>query len=268
MKAHVGLLRFDFRLTPLDAYQPWDVTRAVSWFELTDGEHVVRLDEQEIFSSEDLSSESARERHWLDYPLVRTWEDLLDLLPYAKRPVPAGIARRIEPEAGWKRWCERARAWMERADETTFEELEQAFDWASRRTLDVGHLVAAPRLTFANVDGVVHATCEPLADTSSVGWRWICEPASVELPVAEFIREVERFANTLLADMEERLAAIADGALSGRAVVDSVALQAQHTAREEQLARLLAAVADEDEDWDRIARALEMLDRATAWTGP
>jgi uncharacterized protein DUF5984 len=260
----VGLLRFDFRLTPLDRYEPWNAARAVSWFELTDGEQVVRLDEQEIFTLEEFSSESGGKRCWLDYQVVRMWEDLLVLFPYAKRPVPEEIARRLEPGAGWERWRKRAWERMEGLDERTAEELEQAFSWASRRTLDVGHLVAAPRLTFACIDDVMLATCEPRADASSMDWRWVCEPARVELPLQEFIHEVERFANALLTDMEERLAAISHGALACRAVVDFVELHAQHIQRQEQLARMLGAAADEEEDWDRIARALDTLDRVTA----
>lgn len=262
MQEPVGSVRFEFRLTPLDRYVPWDPARAVSWFELTDGEQVVWLDDQALFSSELLAPERAGERRWLDYSVVRMWEDVLELFPYLREPVPAEIARRLEPGAGWERWRERAWAWLERADDEAADELEQALGWASRRTLDVGHLVAAPRLSFVRVGDVIRTTCEPRGDTTSMGLRWVCTPACVEQRSAEVTDELERFARALLGRMEARIAAIARGALAGRAVVDLVALRDQHAQRERQLARALAASPDEIEDWDRIARALETLDAA------
>ncbi|UJR83186.1 DUF5984 family protein [Sandaracinus amylolyticus] len=255
-------LRFEYRLTPLEQYEPWNAERAVSWFELTDGEQVVRLGEQEIFSSQISVAEEHGQRRWLDYSVVRMWEDLLELFPYAKEPVPREIARRLDPGAGWDSWRDQAWKVIDAADGSMAAELEEAFNWGRRRTLDVGHLVAAPRLTFARVDDIVIVTCEPRGDTSAMGWHWLCEPARVELPLQSLVDEVERFSRTLLAEMAQRVAASGAGALAGRAIVDLTSLNAQHVRREEQLAAALRAVASEDEGWDRISHALHALDRA------
>lgn len=139
-------------------------------------------------------------------------------------------------------------------------ELELARDWCVRRTLQVAHLGAAPRLTFVSVAGVTIVTCEPWPEPTAGTIRWLCEPARVELPTTLFVAEVARFGRALVDAMAKRIEAVAAGAIDGRAVVDVGALREQHAQRETMLAAALARGPGEVEDWDRIRRAIQMIE--------
>lgn len=85
-----------FRLTPLETYEQWNRERSVSWFELTRGEYAVRVGEQHVFEVEDEC-----DRGWVQYPVVRLWEDVLDVLPDVLSPSrPSSPAGSIPTRSG------------------------------------------------------------------------------------------------------------------------------------------------------------------------
>src|SRR5579859_7957306 len=97
---------FNFRLRHVDEIAPWgeEGDYSLSWFGLTDGCYWMDCGGQELFRHSDAIIEAwKRSGHplsdppYMDYQIVRLWEDLLEILPAILSPVPQQILERIKP---------------------------------------------------------------------------------------------------------------------------------------------------------------------------
>jgi hypothetical protein len=96
------VIRFRFALTPLDRVRSWGgEDRVLHWFGLTDGWYWIELGDQELlrytpetlrlFRRDDLGPQHP----YVDYYVVRLWEDLIGLTPTVMQPVPDDLAQFI-----------------------------------------------------------------------------------------------------------------------------------------------------------------------------
>ncbi|HEY9907288.1 MAG TPA: DUF5984 family protein [Thermosynechococcaceae cyanobacterium] len=88
---------FDFHLRPLEEVMPWGKppNSYLSWFVLTDGFYRLQVGSEFLFNYSDdfaerwaAQSVSVHTRSFVDYYVVRLWEDLLEILPDVLEPLP------------------------------------------------------------------------------------------------------------------------------------------------------------------------------------
>lgn len=122
-------LRFGFELTPLAEVGTWGrETPRLHWFGLTDGWYWIELGEIRL-----LRFSADYEIPYVDYYVVRLWEDLLGLLPAVLEEVPADLVGFLRSDhLGW--------------NEVESDDAEAAIYWWSDRYLDLGYLREPPTL--------------------------------------------------------------------------------------------------------------------------
>ena len=241
------MIRFRFGLRPVEDVEPWgDESPALHWFALTSGWYWIDVGDHELlrYSESTLrrwaieEGESGELIPYVEYYVVRLWEDVLEMVSVLTEPVPADLVDFVADElSGW-------------ASRDVSPQAEAAGSWHSDHSMYMGPLQNAPhvRLWRTIIDGDDAVTIDwkhrPGSDTR------FAAPATgrVVVSTSSFDAAVSEFDRTLLAAMEERVAALeAAGPLPG------VRLDLDHLRREQ---RDRAA-------WLRRARARQV---STDWT--
>lgn len=163
---------FNFHLRELAAIEPFGGERpTLHWFGLSDGWYWLTVGGSELFRYD--RAFMRREEPWcadptalpyVDYYVVRLWEDLLEQLPAVLAPVPPELAERVSDAVSWRDWQERASQWLdaldEHGDQAAFDAavdlVEAACGWWVERRLDTGYLRHGSRLRFWRVGDTVH----------------------------------------------------------------------------------------------------------------
>jgi len=209
------MIRFRFGLRPVKDVEPWGGERpTLHWFALTSGWYWIEVGDHELlrYSERTLrrwaieDGESGEPTPYVDYYVVRLWEDVLEMVPLLTEPVPADLVHFVAGElSDW-------------ASHEISPQAEAASLWHSDHSLYMGPLQNAPhiRLWRKIIDG---------DDAVTIDWRH--RPGSdidfaaplagrIVVPTGSFDAAVSEFDRAFLAAMEERVAALeAAGQRSG-----------------------------------------------------
>ncbi|MDP3152559.1 MAG: DUF5984 family protein [Archangium sp.] len=232
---------FRFELRGIETITPWGPATAptLSWFGLSDGWSWLQLGGQEVLRAADASGESPP---YLDYQVVRLWEDLLDLLPSALAPLPADVAAALRDEDSW----------LTRVEGDLLEVDENGLSFWSRRKLSLLHLSAPPRVWFWRDGHDLRVVWRPAQEDRG---HWVAASGSLKMPVATFLAEVRSFDQAFLSAMQERVETITKaGGIPGVAI-DLAHLDHEQRERATWLENTLARPAP-DEDWGAVRRLL------------
>lgn len=92
---------FEFELSPIEDVSPWGEppNQSLSWFGFTDGKYRIKVGSEYLlnFSKEytkhlnEKFPEYVSETTFVEYQVVRFWEDILEMLPAILEPVPEEI---------------------------------------------------------------------------------------------------------------------------------------------------------------------------------
>ncbi len=220
------LIRFRFELRPVAEVAPWGGERpTLSWFGLSDGWYWIELGDVDLLR---YLPEDGEARPYVDYYVVRLWEDLLQLLPVATEDVPADLVDVL-------------RSQLELGDLVD----DALITWYSDHFLDVGYLRNAPGIC-----------CWREGSQVTISWRGsdpslFAAPPSGEVTVGlpEFLAAVEEFHGAFIAAMEARVAEVVAAPPVGVGI-DLAQLQAEHTDRATWLARAIAQTPATD--WSQV----------------
>lgn len=101
---------FQFQMQSLEKIEPWGGEKpSLSWFGLTDGWCWWNVDSQELFRYSQAVIEKWTNEYpdaqiilpYVDYQVVRPWEDLLQCLPAVLNPVPDDLIQRTQDLEKW-----------------------------------------------------------------------------------------------------------------------------------------------------------------------
>ncbi|WP_405608830.1 DUF5984 family protein [Streptomyces sp. NBC_01508] len=133
------MIQFRFGLRPVDDIRPWGgETPYLSWFSLTDGWYGLEADGHHLFRYSDGT--------YVDYYVVRLWEDVLVALPEALEPVPNDLLPFVADDHS---------AWLPVDNPETEAETEAAVGWYGQHSLDMGYLRSAPHIRWWRTVGGV-----------------------------------------------------------------------------------------------------------------
>jgi hypothetical protein len=211
---------FNFELRPLDEVTP--VGKApdlyLSWFWLTDGWYWIDLGSEELFkytpemvehwsqAAPDPQPQSPL-RPYVDYYVVRLWEDIIDMLPAVLEPIPAPLVALLTPQASWDTWFKRLHDKWEREDydeETTYLYAD-AISWWSERRLSTSHLKGGCNIHFWT-DGK-----ELFIDWDNRGLEiegkaaWAATWGRTSMPLQSFTDALTSFDKRLMDEMASRI---------------------------------------------------------------
>jgi len=251
------VIRFRFDLQPLKDVEPWGgESPTLHWFALTSGWYWIEVGDHELLRYADRTlrrwaseeGDSGAPIPYVDYFVVRLWEDVLEMVSVLTEPVPVDLVDFVAGELpGW-------------ASRDISPQAEAAGLWHAGHSMYTGPVTNAPhiRLWRTIIDG---------DDTVTIDWKQqpgsdieFAAPATgrIVVPTTSFDAAVSEFDGALLAAMEERVTAlVASGPLPG------VHLDLEHLRREQQdrAAWLQRARARQvDTDWAAVrAGARELL---------
>ncbi|GCD93672.1 DUF5984 family protein [Embleya hyalina] len=255
-------VRFRFVLRPVAAVRPWgDEAPRLGWFILTDGWYWIEAGGHELLRYADSAGAGAfadpdavREPPYVDYHVVRLWEDLVDLMPRIMEPVPPDLADFVPDR-------------RLRAEGPAAPGVEAAISWAEGHVLDMGHLRAAPDIRFRRaVSGG--------GDTMTITWAHAPDPddddpirftapatGRVTVPTEDFTAAVTAFDRELFTTMEERVAALEASGPPPGVELDTIHLRREQHDRATWLPRALNRTPDTD--WPAVRSGAELLGRST-----
>lgn len=234
------MIRFRFGLTPLAEVRPWGRPGhpVLHWFGLTDGWYVIDLGEHELLRYSERAVRRLRavgggpSHPYVDYYVVRLWEDLLALLPAALDPVPEDLAAFVARDSSDWHW-----------EDTP--EIDAAVGWHSDRELNTGYLRVAPDIrcwrTVAGdddaMDDVMHVSWAHRPDPE--GEIEFAAPAMgrVTVPTSAFVAAVAELDRALLEAMEQRIGELEAAGPPPGVELDLEQLRREHRDRAGWLAR-------------------------------
>ena len=206
---------FHFSLRPLEEVEPWGGDQpALHWFGLSDGWWWWQVGTQKLFrySPVVLAHWSAdfpsypKPLPYVDYQVVRPWEDLLDRLPDILAPVPDYLAERITDTEAWQGLQDKAWAWAEaHNDEHSWDACNVAFLWWSERKWDAGYLRQPPKVWLWVQGDTLHLRWDNRAVKLDALPVWDATTGEITMPVCAFVEEVESFHERFMAAMSERV---------------------------------------------------------------
>jgi hypothetical protein len=236
-----------FKLRDVDKINPWGKPgeRTLHWFALTDGVYCIdtpagRLLEHNNEFDPDLGEP------WLDYYVVRLFEDLCEIWPFVSEQIPIDVFTR------YFAWHAREGHRIEESDdEELYFTWYDAISWWDARKLDLSYLRAAPEFRLWRTGSEINL--DWVGDEP-----WLPSRARLTLPFDSVRDAVGQFVHELLAAMAERIDTIKNNNWQPRdGVLDIEGLVAEHTKREEWAKSMLARV--QETDWDLVRRSLDKL---------
>ncbi len=233
-----GELRFRFELRALEEVRSWGDERrpTLHWFGLTQGWYWIELGGHELLRYSDRTLRRWREeygveeRPYVDYFVVRIWEDVLEILADVLEPVPQDLVPFVSSDlSGSPVWD----------DEDLAPEAEAAADWHGRRSMYMGPLVNAPQIRWwrTTFDGGDRITVTWAHDPEhEIGFA--APPSGrLTMPTSALTAAIAELDQALLAAMEQRVAAVeAVGGLPG-VDLDPEQLRREHRDRETRAVR-------------------------------
>ncbi|MET7277064.1 DUF5984 family protein [Kribbella sp. NPDC005582] len=184
-KSQSGLempIRFRFGLHPLAKVGLWGGDKpTLHWFGLTDGWYWIELGDVRL-----LRFAADYDIPYVDYYVVRLWEDLLTLLPAALEEVPPDLIDFLESDG--REWCD-----------VESEAAEAAIDCWSDRSLNFSYLRESPSLR-----------CWRNGDDITIDWNApanFAEPRTLRttVTVTDFVTAIDELHTALMAAMETRI---------------------------------------------------------------
>jgi Family of unknown function (DUF5984) len=272
---------FDFHLSPLDEVHPWGKPPdlSLSWFGFTEGSYRLQVGSEFLLNYSDEIVDHWAEKNpdiksgpFVDYYVVRLWEDILDLLPDALEPLPKEISKFFEKDKNaWFQWENDALTWVDSQsdEEQALEVFELAVWWQRDRRLDAGYLQNSPRIWIWTTEESVIISWDNtdiLLDDIQV---WSATQGHYCIQRDDFLNEVRDFHSKLMSEMAERVDQVCARWHRPEIQVDTAQLKDEQQDRKTWLDRALHKPASTD--WAIVLAAIEAiphLSRLNANSGP
>jgi Family of unknown function (DUF5984) len=256
---------FQFELRPIDQIQPWGEPEDpnLHWFGLTDGLYWIQAGEHRLFEYSSIAQAHSGVPPFCEYQVVRLYEDVIDLAPYALEPVPEELQRYIalDESKPWDyyltKWCESADT--SRASEDSMNILDEALPWMGRRTLDSAYLAPSTNIVFWSNQESVHIQWDNRDRLLHDCQAWSAQVGSWRLSRMEFVDEVRSFHDRLMEQMEKRVSQVAAGALAEAVRVDPESLRREQDTRSQSIERNLGQPVPPT-DWPSVIAAVRSLE--------
>ena len=245
----------EFSLSPLDEITPWghEGSLSLSWFGFSLGRYRLKFGPNYLLNYSDDAVRMIAQQYpdvypgpWVDYQIVRLWEDLMRLVPYAMRPVPDELLplMRLE-ESQWRRWIAHARERSEAGD-LDEEEIDVVANWRDERALDNGYLSPSSTIYFWQTGEHIEVRWDNAGAVIKGVPAWSATRGLFEMSTTAFLRGVQSFNDQFLSAMAQRVQEVCAGWARPDVRVDFAHLAHEHVERSGLLAKELARTVPED----------------------
>jgi hypothetical protein len=262
---------FEFKLKPLQDFKSYceEHPLTLSWFWLTDGIYYMNVGEEQLFRTTNEMLNHWKQEYpntdvnqpFVDYMVVRLYEDLLDKLVDVIQPIPTTLQKYIATREEREHWSSAAwELWESTEDEAIKDMCELATEWCGySRHLSTGHLICGPGITLWRIDNTIHIRWDNGDNEIDGIPYWTTTRGEYTLSADAFMQEVESFHQRLMNEMGQRVQLIStNNPLDPRINIDIQGLIKEHEQRKNTLAAEMSRKPSVD-DWMTVIDATEKL---------
>jgi len=270
---------FEFKLHDIENIEPWTEYRdgkssepKLNWFALTDGFYYMNVGNEQLFkcSKERMFKwkiecpEIDESQVYVDYFIVRLYEDLLEILPNILQPIPNVLQSLISTNKRHAEWFNPLNDFyvnsLDEENELLVEKLYcNSTEWCDQRKLSTGHLQYSPDIFIWRHQDKIHIRWN--SRTNSKDFQpWSSPHGEFQLSVESFISEVTLFHNRLMKEMKERVQLIKNNNPVPKIKIDIKALIKEHNKREKSL-KIALSEKPYVKDFNEVIDALKQLNR-------
>jgi hypothetical protein len=262
---------FEFKLKLLQNFKSYSEEHALtlSWFWLTDGIYYMNVGQEQLFR---VTNEMLN--HWkqeypdtdvnqpfVDYQVVRLYEDLLEILVDVMQPIPTELQKYIATREEFENWSSSVwDLWESTEDEEIKDICELAIEWCGySRHLSTLHLADKPSIQLWRIDDTIHIRWDNGDNEIDGIPYWTTTRGEYTLSADTFMQEVESFHQRLMNEMEQRVQLIStNNPLDPSINIDIQGLIKEHEQRKNTLAAEMSRKLSVD-DWTTVINATEKL---------
>lgn len=257
---------FNFHLLPIEDVSlfGYENQRSLHWFGLTDGWYWLCVGDDELFRYHETRLEKWKaagetwDHLYVEYQVVRIWEDIQDILPSILEPIPAAIHQRCDPNQGiWQLFAQEL-ACLESHDD--HEAWFAATNWLSGRQLDTSYLVNAPRISIWTDGTTLHINWDNRDDQEAGIPTWSTQQGMFTMPLARFIDEVRSFDKRLITAMDERVKSAKAHWPLPDVEINLDFLEVEHRNRAMWMDQAFARAQMQHTDWDAVSAAIDAIE--------
>lgn len=203
----------EFALSPLGDIEPWGKPGdlSLSWFGLSLGRYRLKAGDNLLLNYSDEAIALLGEGEptiypgpFVDYPVVRLWEDLTRILPFVLRQVPT----ELEPLATLslsqvERWSAEALDAVQATEEV--EVISFLARWHGEQGLDTAYLSPSADISFWRRGDLIEVRWDNVGKTFDGVPAWSAVRGSFRMSVQEFVSDIQDFNDRFMGDMAERV---------------------------------------------------------------
>jgi hypothetical protein len=258
---------FNFKLKELADVMPWgdENHKRLHWFGLTDGNFYMDVGGEKLFHSTDEISEYwkrenpefAPKCNFVDYHVVRPYEDLLNILPDILQPIPDIIFNYVDTFEHQAEFDNRMRDYWDLLDDDAepCDAFYDATEWINLRQLPTLHLKQGPDIWFLLNNGQLIIRWDNENKYENGIPLWSSTSGEFRMQVDEFIAEVNGFHNRLMHDMENRIDILLKNNPIPDIDIDLEGLVKEHRERKLSLMTTMNNTPN-IKDWDAVQNAI------------
>jgi Family of unknown function (DUF5984) len=216
---------FEFQLTPIEDIHPWGKppNLSLSWFGFTLGEYRIKVGSEYLLN---YSNEFTNHLHkkfpeylskttFVDYQVVRLWEDILAMFPFIIEPVPEELHHFLN--SGYKNYSalrNKTDAWQESetaksiGEDESWKIADKTDFWLNERWLDSAYLSPSARIWIWSDENDVIFSWDNREITVENIPVWTAVQGNYRINKEDFINEVRKFNKNLISQMNERVETI------------------------------------------------------------
>jgi Family of unknown function (DUF5984) len=266
---------FEFELDPIENVQPWGESpdKQIHWFALTQGIYRLKVGNDYLlnYTHEFISylSKTYPQTHYqgtyVDYYVVRLWEDLIDLLPTILEPVPKDLQYFFESDyLIHENWFEKVDDWHDKTelkknlnDDELWKIHEAATYWIDNRHLDSNYLSPSAKIWFWADENDVIISWDN-ADIIVEGLQvWSATRGNFRINRDDFIAELQQFDKKLFAEMEKRVDIICKTWNNNEVKIDFEQLKSEQIQRATLMENRLKL--NTKTDWKKVSESIDLI---------
>lgn len=213
---------FEFQLIPIEEVQPWGEppNQKLSWFGFTDGEYRMKVGAEYLLDYSEEYTKHLIEKFpdysfrttFIEYQVVRFWEDILEMLPSILEPVLkeiqyfliSGYESYLDLQNNLLNWQD-SEILKGVKENDTLPVSELAIYWLDNRRIDCGYLTNSARVCiWSDENDVVFSWDNRNIKVENIP-VWSATYGNYRITKGDFINEVRKFDSSLISQMNERV---------------------------------------------------------------
>lgn len=267
---------FEFELRPLDQIGAWgdEKNPTLHWFGLTDGLYRIRVGEDYLLSyTEAVRAPFAREcpeaysGPYVDYYVVRLWEDLIEMLPHVLEHVPRHLIRHLDCDiAAIDAFLDRAHRWWDAQDaagapsERSADIVNAATLWQGYRFLDNNYLSTSARIWMWSEGDIVTIAWDNRDVWMDGQPVWSAQRGTSSISREAFLKAIREFDRALIGQMARRVDQVCKHWNRPDIRIDFEGLKSDHRDRALRLEQQLSQCEFHVTDWNAVAAAIRTIE--------